>query len=116
MVLNFHDFKQQFASRLMTTLPYQQEQYTVGGCFYQGVDDALKIIAELYDSGKIVLTFKTAPKIGINNISDYAQDCVVNDDVEMDELEYPLLTRYYYSGVKQILDILNHNFNVKYHG
>ena len=116
MVLNFHDFKQQFASRLMTTLPYQQDQYSAGGCFYQGVDDSIKIISELYESGKIVLTFKTAPKIGINNISDYAKECTVNDNVDLDELEYPLLSRYYYSGVKQILDILNRDFNVKYLG
>lgn len=115
MNLNFHDFRQQFSEQLQQSKPYQQNNlYDTRGCFFQGVDDALAIIWKLYDSGKLVLTFKTMPTIGINNISDYAKECVVNADVDLDEIEYPLLSRYYYSGVKQILELLNRDFNVKY--
>lgn len=115
MILNFHDFRQKFSEQLNQTHPYQQDvQWNIAGCFFQGADDAIKIISQLYEDGRIVLTFKTAPSIGINNISDYAKECIVNDEVDLDEMDYPLLSRYYYSGVKQILDLLNRDFNVRY--
>lgn len=113
MLLNFKEFHSHFSKRLQVHNSQAAPLFPHAAFFSQGVKDAIDLVSEMYSSGRLDLTYRNEADSGINNISDYEQECVLSDEVDLDELEYPLFERFYYSGVKQFFECMNRDFKIQ---
>lgn len=113
MLLNFKEFQSHFSEKLSSQDSQIDHLFSQAAFFNRGVKDAINLLSEMYSSGRLDLTYRNRDGVGVNNISEYEYECQLNAEVDMDEFEHPLLSRYYYSGVKQIFECMNRDFKVE---
>lgn len=111
--LSIEHFKSHFDLKKNTLVFHDTNRKSEVSSFMSGMTDAIDLIKDLYESGRLDLEFKPGVVVRFNEIGDYARECRISDEIALDEFEYTLLDRYYYSAVKQIFDLLNRDFYFK---